>query len=104
MFKNPIKWNILLKDIPKPIKNKYVVVTLVFVFWMMFFDKNSMIAQFRLQSTLSDLQENKAYYEQEIQQIEQDDKELFTDDTKKEKFGREHYYMKKSDEDVFIIE
>lgn len=104
MPKQAIKWNILLDEIPGPFKNKFAVVTLIFIFWMLFFDRNSVIEQYKLQSTLDKLKAKQVYYEREIAKIEKDDKELFTNDAKKEKFVREHYFMKKADEDVFIIE
>lgn len=104
MAKKPTKLELLLEDIPAPLRNKFIVVTALFVVWMFFFDSNSIIAQYRLQATLQDLQYKKDYYQAEISQAEKDNKELFTDDKTREKFAREHYYMKKSDEEVFVIE
>ena len=71
---------------------------------MLFFDKNSAISQYGLQNTLTELQEKKIYHEEDIQASEQAHEELFTNDRTREKFAREHYYMKKDDEDVFVIE
>jgi cell division protein FtsB len=104
MAKKPTKLELLLEDVPAPIRNKFIVVTALFVIWMFFFDSNSIISQYRLQATLQELQSKEAYYEAEISQAEKDNKELFTDDKTREKFAREHYYMKKADEDVFIIQ
>lgn len=104
MAKKPTKLELLLEDVPAPMRNKFIVVTAFFVAWMFFFDNNSIISQYRLQATLQELESKKAYYEGEISQAEKDNKELFTDDKTREKFAREHYYMKKADEEVFVIE
>ena len=104
MAKKPTKLELLLEDIPAPLRNKFIVVTALFVAWMFFFDSNSIISQYRLQATLQELESKKNYYETEISQAEKDNKELFTDDKTREKFAREHYYMKKPDEEVFVIE
>jgi cell division protein FtsB len=104
MSKKPSQLSLLLEDLPKPLRNKFIVVTAVFVFWMCFFDRNSVIDQYRLQATYQELQEKKEYYQQEIDKTEQFDQDLFTNDKTREKFVREQYYMKKSNEEVFVIE
>ena len=104
MSRKPTKWELFLEDVPAPLKNKFIVFTSIFVVWMLFFDSNSAISQYRLKSTLQELKEKKAYHDDEIQKAEKAHKELFTDDKTKEKFARENYFMKKKDEDVFVIE
>lgn len=104
MARKPTKIELLIQELPPSLRNKFIIVTSVFVVWMFFFDSNSIISQYRLQSTLQELKDKKEYYQKDILQSEQDNKELFTDDKSREKFAREHYYMKKADEDVFIIQ
>lgn len=104
MAKKPTTWELFLQEIPAPLRNKFIVVTAIFVVWMFFFDSNSVIKQYSLQSTLQELKDKEAYHKEEIQQTEQDNEELFTNDKTREKFARERYYMKKADEDVFVIE
>lgn len=104
MAKKPSKLEMLLKDVPPPLRNKFILVTGVFVLWMFFFDRNSVIEQYKLQSTLQELKDQRAYHQAEIEQTEKDNRELFTDDKTREKFAREHYYMKKPDEELFVIE
>lgn len=104
MARKPTKLELLTEELPPSLRNKFIVVTGIFVIWMFFFDSNSIIAQYRLQATLQELKDKKEYYQDDIKQSEQDNKELFTDDKTREKFAREHYYMKKADEEVFVIE
>lgn len=72
---------------------------------MLFLDKNSILLQYNLQNTIKELQSKKKYYQQELKQTEKDYNELFAnDDLALEKFAREHYLMKKDDEEIFVVE
>jgi len=84
-------------------RNKYFVATAAFVVWMLFFDKNDMLSQYEYRSEVSKLQEEKDFYEKETDQVKQDLKELSTNLKSAEKFAREKYFMKKDNEDVFVI-
>ena len=89
--------------LPPILKNKFVLVTLALLIWVAFFDSNNWIKQFRLQSEIDDLEEQKKYY---LKEIEKDSIALFdlTNNTEtQEKFGREKYLMKKENEDVIVI-
>ncbi|MGH1338798.1 MAG: FtsB family cell division protein [Aureispira sp.] len=104
MARKPSKLELLLEDVPPPLRNKFILVTGLFVVWMFFFDNNSVISQYKLQTTRQELEEKLDYHEHEIEKSEKDNRELLTDDKSREKFAREHYYMKKADEELFIIE
>jgi len=84
-------------------KNIYLVITSFFIIWMLFFDSNSVLIQWQLSSEIKDLEQEKNYLETEIAR----DKALlkkFSDSIEKERFAREHYFFKKPNEDIFIIE
>jgi cell division protein DivIC len=105
MAKNKLsQWAMLMEDIPTPLRNKFILVSVFFVIWMSFFDRNSIYSQYKLRSTFGELQAKQIYYRAEIKKAEKDRKELFTNDKTLEKFAREHFYMKKTDEVVFVIE
>ena len=87
--------------VPKPIRNKYVLTLIVFVSWMVFFDKHDVVTQVKLQSTVESLQEKKTFYETNIEKAEQDLTDL---ELNGEKFARERYFMHKAKEDVYIIQ
>lgn len=83
--------------------NIYVLVSSFFIIWMLFFDTNSFQVLWSLESKIDELERQK---EELIRQI-QDDQifiEKLSDSIELEKFGRENYYLKKADEDIFIIE
>ena len=94
----------ITKYIPAPLRNKYVFVTALFVVWMFIFDRNSIWSQYKLQTTLTELKQNKKYFEQEIKKDSETQRDLFTDDKSIEKFAREHHLMKKKDEVIFVFD
>ena len=96
--KNPFKP--ILDKIPAPIRNRYFLVLAFFCFWMIFFDKHDIVTQYRLQDTLNRLEIDRVYYKDKIEEAKKDMKDI---EKNKEKFAREHYYMKKDNEDVFIF-
>jgi len=73
------------------------------VIWLAFFDQHNFINQVEFKAELYRLNQDREYYQREIIQIEEDLKELLSDNRKLEKFARERYYMKKSDEDIFVF-
>ena len=85
------------------ISNKYVLIILVFAGWMFFLDTNSWFIHHELDQEINELQDNKNYYQTEIAK----DKaviEKLQDSVELEKFARQKYYMKRPDEDIYIIE
>ncbi len=87
----------------KYISNKYVLLLAAFAVWMFFFDSNSWFVHHELNNEISDLEKNKEYYQTEI---DKDKKTINTlnDSVAIEKFAREEYYMKRENEEIFIIE
>ena len=83
--------------------NIYVLVSVFFIVWMMFFDTNSFRILWSLESKIDDLKEQK---KELIRQIDEDRLiiQKLSDSIELEKFGREQYYLKKADEDIFIVE
>ena len=85
------------------IGNKYLIITVFFVFWMLFFDTNSFLIHKELNDDIKKLEENKKAYLEEII----NDKifiEKMKDSVEIEKFAREQYYLKKENEEIYLIE
>jgi len=70
---------------------------------MVFFDQENFIEQIRLSRTLNNLRDKQDFYKSETAKNEKDIYKLETDTAWLEKFAREKYFMKKADEDVFVI-
>jgi cell division protein DivIC len=94
---------LLKTDNLKRLGNKYVIASVIFGVWILFFDENSITRHFRDRRQLSELIEQKAYYQQRIEADKQKYDELHRGKEELEKFAREQYYMSKPDEDVYII-
>jgi cell division protein FtsB len=92
-----------MKKLWPHLKNKYVIASLAFVTWMLFFDRNDVISQFTYRSQLKELEADKEYYVSEIARNKQDMHDLMSDREHLEKFARERYLMKKENEDIFLI-
>lgn len=97
-----------LKDIRKNkwiriFSNKYVLVSLSFVFWMLFLDGNSWLIHRELDLEIEDLEKNKEYYLNEIRE-DRAIMETLNDSLELEKFARREYFMKRENEEIFIIE
>lgn len=84
-------------------KNKYVLTLVGFTVWITFFSQYSLMERVQLAKNLNQLQEELIYYRQQIERDSARLHELTTDDDNLEKFAREQYYMKKPDEDVFVV-
>ncbi|MBE0391426.1 cell division protein FtsB [Flavobacterium sp. 7E] len=87
----------------KFISNKYIWVLLFFSGWMVFLDNYSYFDHRFLDNQISELEDNKTYYEEEIYKDEEQIKELRNPE-QIEKYAREKYFMKKENEDIYIIE
>ena len=87
----------------KPFKNIYLLVLIVFVIWMLFFDAHSLLFHHELNSDIEELEYQKEHYKNEMAKDDKAIKELSTEEGI-ERTARENYYMKKPDEDIFIIE
>ena len=87
----------------KILSNKYVLLGLIFAIWMFFLDSNSWFIHHELNQEINELKENKEYYQKEISR----DKAIIGTlgySIELEKFARQKYYMKRPNEEIYIIE
>ncbi|WAC03278.1 septum formation initiator family protein [Lacinutrix neustonica] len=84
-------------------KNIFVIILLVFAIWMVFFDSNSLMIHNELNRDIEALENEKEYYRKEIKKDNKTINELKKEEGL-EKFAREEYYMKRENEDIYIIE
>ncbi|NML19666.1 septum formation initiator family protein [Pseudoflavitalea sp. G-6-1-2] len=94
----------LLSRIPAWLKNKYTITTIVFVVWLLFFDDQDIFTTwFRHKKELHKLEESRDYYLDQIKLTKSELDQLKSDKTTLEKYAREKYWMKKDNEDLFIL-
>lgn len=85
------------------LSNKYVWVLLFFSGWMLFLDNYSYFDHRFLDQQIEELEDNKTYYQQEIKKDKENIK-LLKNPYQIEKYAREKYYMKKENEDIYLID
>ncbi len=87
----------------KYFKNKYVLTLLGFIVWLSFFDRNDFLTTYTYHKKLVSLRTEKKYYDDQIIRYSEDLNNLLTNHATMEKYAREKYYMKKDNEEVFLI-
>lgn len=102
----PIKFIRTLKEsrVIKVLKNKYLLATLFFVVWIVFFDSNNLINWYTDIRTVVMQDRQKAYYKEAIKNTDEKLKELTSNRDSLEKFAREQYFFHEKDEELFIME
>jgi len=85
------------------LSNKYVIVLVLFIVWMGFFDENSFLNQRELDEEIDKLENANEYYKKQID-ADQNIIDNLNDPDSLEKYAREEYKMKRDNEDIFIIE
>lgn len=94
-------WQALWQRLPAPLQNRYYLTLLVFFFLLIFLDKHSLWTQWKLFRAQQRLKGDREYYQEKIQEATEEAEDF---ELTKEKYARERYYMKRADEDVYIIQ
>ena len=85
------------------LRNKYVLTIAVFAIWMLFFDQNNIVDRIRMSLEIRQLEDDREYYLEQIRKDSARLNELTTNKENLEKYAREQFLMKKSNEDVFVV-
>ena len=83
--------------------NMYIMVLTVFMVWMLFIDQNSMLIHLELKREVDKLEKQQLFLKEEIAK----DKiiiDRLSDPEELEKFARERYFLKKKNEEIYLIE
>lgn len=83
--------------------NKYWNVFLFFLVWMIFVDNDNFYRQIQRKIQVRKIQKEIIYYEKQLIETKKEEKALNENNAYFEKFVREKYFLKKSNEDVFIF-
>lgn len=84
--------------------NKYLITAAVFAAWMIFFDQNDWFSMSQKRKELQDTKDNIVYLNDEIAKMEMDYNRLISDPARLEQYAREHYRLKRDNEDLYVIE
>ena len=91
------------KFIQKYVLNKYFITVFLFLVWMIFFDNTSFLVVNELNGEINKYEKQLEYYKTEYQKNDDFYKKLMNNKSEKEKFARENYFMKKPNEEIFIL-
>ena len=89
--------------VPSWLKNRYALTSITFIVWILFFDTNDAFMLYKLRNELNTIETDKEYFNDRIIETRSDLNNLLNDNNKLEKFAREKYLMKNSDEEIFVI-
>ncbi len=92
-----------MKWAKKYIFNKYFITIFAFLVWMVFFDSTSFLVINEMNGEIKKYEKQLAYYKSEYEKNDQFYKKLMNNKEEKEKFARENYFMKKPNEEIFIL-
>lgn len=95
--------NIISNKYFKIFTNIYILSTTLFLFWILFMDTNSFMFHQQLNFEIDQLKKQKNELEIKIEKDKKLIKDL-EDVDNYEAFARENYYMKKDNEEIYIIE
>ena|ERR1700722_4260979 len=84
-------------------KNRYFITSMTLLFWMIFFDHNSLLSQVKLRYQIWEQDRKVDYYQRQLKEIDKEKAELFGSPESLEKFARERYKMKKDNEDLYVV-
>ncbi len=98
---DPKAW---INKLPPYMRNKFLLVLVGYFVYMLFFDTNDIPSQIKLRRQANSLQKQHSYYSDLIDDVKFENDKLFSSKETMEKFAREEYWMKKPNEDLFIID
>ncbi|WP_094745944.1 septum formation initiator family protein [Vaginella massiliensis] len=84
--------------------NKYLIVGSIFIIWMIFFDQNSFLIHQQLDKEIKSLENDEDYYRKHLEAETEKLNNLKNNPSELERIAREKHFLKKSNEDIFIIQ
>ena len=85
------------------LKNKYIIAALAFIIWMVFFDLKDWRTINARGTKLENLKQSEKILTAQIKDTRKELMLLKTDAGSIEKYAREKFFMKKDNEDLFIM-
>ena len=90
-------------NIPSFFKNRYLLTSIIFIVWLSFFDHYNFFFHADLIDQKNELKEELTRLKKETAKNKIFLRNMNNDDFM-EKYAREHYLMKKEDEDIFMLD
>ncbi|MBR5028723.1 MAG: septum formation initiator family protein [Bacteroidales bacterium] len=87
----------------KKLKTKYAICTYVFLFFFIILDNNGVSTTYSLRKNNKMLKKQKVELEESIKTDSLNYVKMCNDTAEIERFGRENYFMKRDNEEIFIV-
>ena len=94
----------LVKKILPFLLNRYFLVSVGFVAWMLFFDQRDFFLQRERKDALEKLEAAKKYYQEEISDTKKQLENIQSNPAAVEKYARERYLLRREGEEVYLFE
>jgi cell division protein FtsB len=92
-----------MKKTLKFLINKYILTSLAFLVWMIYFDQNDWMQQQERKKELQATKDDISFLQKEINSMESEQSQLANDPKRLEQYARENFHMKKDNEDLYLI-
>lgn len=92
-----------IKPLFKYLRNFYLVTGILALLWMTFFDRYNFISQYKTHQRISELEADLKFYKDGYTEIQEWNHLLENDPAELERLAREEHFMKRPDEDVYVI-
>ena len=92
-----------MKWIPFKYMNKYVLTLVGLFLWLLILDETDLFTLYKYRKNVSELQAEKEFLKEQIIEVKENLHALSNNPGELERFAREHHYMKKEDEDLFVM-
>jgi cell division protein DivIC len=94
----------IVKKILPVLINRYFLVFVGFLAWMLFFDQRDFFLQRERKAELEKLEAAKKYYQEEINSTKKQLENLQSNPAAVEKYARERYLLRREGEEVYLFE
>ena len=88
----------------KPYLNKYIITLVVFFIFIVFIDDNNVMKRIEYEVKIKNLRGEIRHYQQLRDQSTLKLEKLHSSDEELERIAREEYLMKKTNEEIFLVE
>lgn len=90
--------------IPQRLKNRYAITAIVFCCWIFFFDAASVVDWISQMSENSAIKKDIELYNQQELEVDRQLSFMRSNNDSIEQYARENYFMKRANEEIFLIE
>lgn len=95
--------SLVLQGVKRVITSKVLLVASIGAVWLTFGDENSIVDYMQYSMKVRQLTSEVNYYKRQIADCSRKMEDMKTDRESLEKYAREQYYMKRQNEEIFIV-